>query len=33
MKAIKIGGKKQSTVSGKKGNMNAFMYQRKKGKK
>lgn len=32
-KFVKIGGKKQATASNKKGNMNAFMYQRKKGKK
>lgn len=33
MKHVKIGGKKKATVSNKQGNMNAFMYQRKKGKK
>lgn len=33
MKYIKAGGKKKATVSGKKSNMNAFMYQRKRGKK
>jgi hypothetical protein len=33
MKYVKAAGKKQVTVSGKKGNMNAFMYGKMKKKK
>jgi hypothetical protein len=32
-KHVKIGGKKKATISNKTGNMNAFMYSQKKGKK
>ena len=33
MKYVKSAGKKQVTASGKKGNMNAFMYGKPKKKK
>lgn len=33
MKYIKVAGKKQINTSGKKGNMNKFIYGKKKGRK
>ena len=33
MKYIKVAGKKQITASGKCGNMNKFIYGKKKGRK
>jgi hypothetical protein len=33
MKHISIAGKKEVAVNGKKGNMNKFIYGRRKGKK